>query len=195
MFILRNNFRIDMREETERKIVENLRLPDEQRHPLTIPQQNLMDKVSVCLGLLNENLLMPVPKLRDAVVEACQCTPQHAYTVIRIAFEAIGNRTPTAKNVVREGILQMAREMHEEAMKLDGVEKINALAQAGNMLARAFATSSDDGELLNVAELVRQADIKVTVDVAALGIETTERDRTELRRMMKEDGIEDAEVV
>lgn len=195
VFILRNNFRIDMREETERKIVENLRLPDEQRHPLTIPQQNLMDKVSVCLGLLNENLLMPVPKLRDAVVEACQCTPQHAYTVIRIAFEAIGNRTPTAKNVVREGILQMAREMHEEAMKLDGVEKINALAQAGNMLARAFATSSDDGELLNVAELVRQADIKVTVDVAALGIETTERDRTELRRMMKEDGIEDAEVV
>ena len=182
-----------MREDTERKIIENLRLPEEQRHPLTFPQQSLMEKVLVCLGLLNENLLMPVPKLRDEVVEACQCTPQHAYTVIRIAFEAIGNRKPTAKNIVREGILQMAREMHEEAMTLSGVEKINALAQAGNMLARAFATNVDEGEMLDAARYLTEETVEFTTDERVIGVEWTEKDEARSQAMKRKYHIEDAD--
>lgn len=180
-----------MREETERKIIENLRLPEEQRHPMTVPQQNLMNKVSVCLGLLDENLLTPIPKLRDKLVEVCQCTPQHAYRVIRIAFEAIGNRKPTSKNVVREDIMQMAREMHEEAMTLTGVDKINALAQAGNMLARAFATNVDDGETLDAARYLELPRVVVTTDPSVLGIRLSEEDRKAIEKEKQRDGIID----
>lgn len=182
-----------MREDTEKKIIENLRLPIDQRHKLTIPQQDLMDKVCECLSLLNDDLLMPVPKLRDKLVEVCGCTPRHAYSVIRLAFEAIGNRKPTAKNVVREQILQMAREMHEEAQTLSGVDKIDGLAKAGNMLARAFATSVDEGEVLDAAKYLTDETVEFTTDPSIVNVKWTEANEEKSRKLRRKYGIEDAD--
>lgn len=185
----------EMREATIDKIMQNLVLPEEKWQPMTDYQRARMKEVQACIALLDEDDAMPTPVLRERLMKETGMGMTHTYEVMAIAREAVAQRNPSTKRVVREMILEKARKAYALASTFDPEKQVEAIVKISNMLARAFATSSDDGELLNVAELVRQADIKVTVDVAALGIETTERDREELRRMMKEDGIEDAEVV
>lgn len=182
-----------MREETAGKILANLRKPENERLPMTVPQQRLMEEVKTCLGLLDEDLLIAKPKLRDKLVETLGCSASHAYELIWLAFEAIGSRNPTAKNVVREQILQMAREMHEVANTQEGTEKVETLSKAGNMLARAFATNVDEGEVLDAAKYLEIDKVVIVSDPESIGIHITEEDRKEIERLKQQDGIVDAD--
>lgn len=182
-----------MIEKSTDKILENLHRAEESQLPMTVPQQKLMEDVKACLDIMDGNLMMPTPKLRDALMEATGCSRTRAYEVILLAREALGNRKPTAKLVVREDILEMMREAYQAAQQLDPEKKVKALTDIANALARAFATSDDDGELLDAAKHLTIDKVVIVSDPAALGITQTDEEKREIDRMKKEAGYEDVD--
>lgn len=188
-----------MREESQAVILKNLQLPDEALLPMTYWQQNLYEEVKKCLEIMDGNLMMPTPRLRDMVAEACRCSPRHAYDVILVAREALGNRKPTAKLTVREDGLEMMRQAYQDALAIEDPEKrVKAITDIANALARMFNLGEDDGEALNIAQYLEENEIVITTDPAAIGIVLTEKQLKEMarqrRRYLKElADIEDAE--
>ena len=188
-----------MREESQALILKNLQLPYEAQLPMNGWQQNLYEEVKKCLEIMDGNLMMPTPRLRDMVVEACQCSPRHAYDVILVAREALGNRKPTAKLTVREEGLEMMRQAYQTACDIEEPEKkVKAFTDIANAMARMFNLGEDDGEALNIAQYLEENEIVITTDPAAIGIVLTEKQLREMarqrRKYLKElADIEDAE--
>jgi hypothetical protein len=112
--------------------------------------------------------------------------------VILVAREALGNKKPTSKLAVREMILEMAREGYQMiAFIQDPEKKVDAIVKIGNMLARSFATSTEEGERMMLADLIERHDVKISIDVGVIGIHPSEKELKEQERLKREANYED----
>lgn len=178
-----------MRSESAEKILKNLTLPDNEQLPMTVPQQNMLDDVRTCLSIMEGNLMMPTPDLRDKLIKALGCSVKHAYEVIWLARDAIGGRRSTSKSMVRESIMEMMRDAHKTALTLEPEKKVEALVKIANTLARAFATNADDSDLLDIAQYLTNEAIRITTDPATIGIKLSDGWREEVEKMKRKYGI------
>lgn len=175
-----------MREENQALILKNLQLPDEAMLPMSYWQRNLYEEVKTCLEIMDGSLMMPTPQLRDKVAEACGCTTRHAYDVILLAREALGNRKPTAKLTVREDGLEMLRQAYQKAIAIPEPDKqVKAITDIVNAMARIFNLSEDEGEALNIAQYLEENEIQFTTDPKSIGIELTEKELKEMARQRR----------
>lgn len=162
-------------------------------------QRNLYEEVKKCLDIMDSNLMMPTPELRDKVAEVCKCTTRHAYDVILLAREAVGNRKPTAKLTVREDGLEMMRRAYQDALTItDPEKKVKAITDIANALVRMFNLSEDEGETLNIAQYLEENEVVITTDPESIGIVLSEKELREMarqrRKYLKEMAdVEDAE--
>ena len=161
---------------------------------MTANQKRIFEEVQNCLAILDADPMMPTPKLRKKLIEERGMGQTHAYEVILLAREALGNKKPTSKLAVKEMILEMAREAYQMITYIqDPEKKVDGIVKIGNMLARSFATSTDEGEQMLVAELLERRDIKITMDLSVIGIKPSDYELREQERLKREAGYEDVD--
>ena len=182
-----------MREKSVEKIIKNLQLPEGERLPMTVHQTNMLKDVEECLSLLEEDIMTPTKDLVEKLMKKTGMSNRHAYDVIWIARESLGNRRSTTKSIVRESIMEMMRAAHKVAMTLEPEKQVEALVKIANTLARAFATNVDDGNLLNAARFLTEEAVRISTDPSIIGIKTNEKWRDEVERLKKKYNIEDAD--
>ena len=171
-----------MQKETAAIVLRNLTLPEDKQKAMSVWQRRIFEEVKVCLGIMDSNLMLPTPKLRDKFMEATGCSDHHAYDIIMIARQAVGQRTPTAKRTVREELLEMMRIEYQEAIKLTGTDRVDAVVKIANTLIRGLNLNEDEGEAFNIAQYLEENEVQFTNDPAVIGITLTEK---ELRLMAK----------
>ena len=182
----------EMREESIDRIVKNLSLPEEKQLAMTANQKRIFEYVKKCLAILDEEPMIPTAQLRERLMEAAGIGQTTAYEVILVAREALGNKKPTSKLAVREMILEMAREGYQMiAFIQDPEKKVDAIVKIGNMLARSFATSTDEGERMMLADLLERHDVRISIDVGVIGIHPSEKELKEQERLKREANYED----
>lgn len=62
------------------------------------------------------------------------------------------------------------------------------------MLAKAFQTNLDEGEIINAQKYLEIDQINITMDPSVLGIKISEPKQKEIEQLLKKYGIEDADV-
>ena len=174
-----------MAKDSNAVILRNVNLPEDQRQPMTVWQQKLFDEVKACLEIMDGNLMMPTNDLRDKLMEATGCQRSHAYKVILLARQAVGNRAPTAKLAVREEVMEMMRIEYQNAIKLGGAERIDAVVKIVNSLIKAYNLTNEEGETLNIAQVLEDNEMVVTMDPAVIGIKLTDKQRRDIARQRR----------
>lgn len=182
-----------MREESVEKILKNLQLPEGERLPMTVHQANMLHDVEECLNLLEDDIMTPTRDLVDKLVKNTGMSSRHAYDVIRVAREALGNRRSTTKAIVRESIMEMMRMAHKVAMTYEPEKQVDALVKIANTLARAFATNVDDGDIINAAKYLTEEAVRISTDPSLINIKTSDQWRAEVEKLKRKYNIEDAD--
>lgn len=152
---------------------------------MTVWQQKLFDEVKTCLEIMDGQLMMPTNDLRDKLMAATGCQRSHAYKVILLARQAVGNRTPTAKLAVREEVLEMMRIEYQNAIKLGGADRVDAVVKIVNSLIKAYNLTSEEGETLNIAQVLEDNEMVVTMDPSVIGIKLTDKQRRDIARQRR----------
>lgn len=182
-----------MREESVEKILKNLKLPEGERLPMTVHQANMLKDVEECLSMLEEDSMTPTRDLVEKLMKKTGMSNRRAYDVIWVAREALGNRHTTTKSLVREAIMEMMRTAHKVAQTLEPEKQVEALVKIANTLARAFATSQDDGEIIDAAKYLTEEAVRISTDPSIININTNDAWRAEVERLKKKYHIEDAD--
>lgn len=167
---------------------------------MTVWQQKILEEVEKCLEIMDGKLLIPTVELRDKLMEETGCKTSHAYEIILLAREAIGNRKPTSKMAIREEILEMMRAEYQEAINLKGAERIDAVVKIAHALIKAYNLGEDDGEAFNIAQYLEENEIVITTDPSCVGVKLTDKElkamAAQRRKYLKEMlDVEDAESV
>lgn len=183
-----------MREENTDIVLKNLLLPEEGQAPMTEWQKKLYSQVKTCLDIMADKLLVPTPDLRDKLMEDMGCSRSQAYVVILLARRVAGNKEPTAKRAVREDMLEAARMAYQDALGIeDKKDRVKAITDIINSMARCFNLGEDEGEALDIARYLTEETVEFTTDEKVIGVEWTEKDEARARAMKRKYHIEDAD--
>ena len=189
-----------MRDDTTLAVLKNINLPEEQWKGVTEPQKRVIGEVKACLAIMDTNIMLPTAKLRDKLVETTGCSERNAYRIIMYARQVIGQRQPTAKRAVREELLEMMRIEYQEAIKLTGADRIDAVVKIANVLIKGLNLGEEEGEGFNIAQYLEENEVQFSPDPSVIGITLTEKQirlmaKTRRKYLKELADVEDADIV
>lgn len=183
-----------MRDENLEIIERNMFLPEEQQKPLTPRQQKMLEQVKDCYNLQLQKPMLSRSSLRDYLVKNHGISKEQAYRIIYYAEVVLGNVKPTHKNWIRHRIEYISEQAYISIEAKD-YKRADALNKLGGMLAKAFNTNVDEGELINAQKYLDIETVNVVMDPSAIGIKVSEATQKEIDVMLKKYHIEDAEII
>ena len=183
-----------MRDENLALIEANMFLPEEQRKPLTESQQKLLDEVIDCYNLQLQKPMVSRAQLRNYLMKKYRVSKVQAYNIITYAAVILGNVQASHKNWVRQRIEFLCEEAYKAATKGD-TKKAESFTKIAGVLAKAFQTNLDEGELINAQQYLEIDRVNITIDPKALNIKLSETKQKEIDRLLRKYEVEDAEIL
>ncbi len=189
-----------MRDDTSLAILKNVNLPEEDWNGLTAHQQQVLRHVKVCMSIMDKNILMPTADLRDELVKETGMSSRNAYRIIMYARQVVGQSQPTSKRAVREELLEMMRIEYQQAIKLKGSDRIDAVVKIAKVLVKGFNLGEEEGEGFNIAQYLEDNEVQFSSDPGVIGITLTEKQirlmaKTKRKYLKELADVEDATVV
>ncbi|MCR5037885.1 MAG: hypothetical protein K6A94_00910 [Bacteroidales bacterium] len=179
-----------MREENMDIIMNNMFMEPEKRTPLTPSQQDLLEQVTDCYNLQLQRPMYSRVKLRNYLVNKYNISKRQAYNIILYANYCLGNVQASHKNWVRQKVEFLTEEAYTAA-KAGNYKLSDQLTKIAKVLAKAFNTNEDEGELLNAQQYLKRDPTMITLDPTVLGINISVPEQQEIDRLKKKYGIED----
>lgn len=167
-------------------------LPEDQRKPLTESQTKLLLEVTDCYNLQLQKPMISRSNLRNYLIKEYGVSKIQAYKIIQYAATLLGNVQASHKNWVRQRI-EFLSEQAYLAVEAGNLKKAESLVKIAGVLAKAFATNLDEGELINAQQYLQIDQVNITIDPTAIGIKTSPVKQKEIDRLLKKYQIEDAE--
>lgn len=184
-----------MRDENLALIESNMFLPEDQRKPMTEKQEQLLKEVTDCYNLQLQKPMASRTYLRNYLMKKYKVSKVQAYNIIIYAAVLLGNVQASHKNWVRQRI-EFLSEQAYTAADAGNLKKAETLTKIAGVLAKAFQTNLDEGEIINAQKYLDEEPITLTIDPSsALKIKTSEAKQKEIDRMLRKYEIEDAEIV
>ena len=183
-----------MRDENLALIEANMFLPEDQRKPMTEKQEQLLKEVTDCYNLQLQKPMASRTYLRNYLMKKYKVSKVQAYNIIIYAAVLLGNVQASHKNWVRQRIEFLAEQAYTAA-NAGNLKKAETLTKIAGVLAKAFQTNLDEGEIINAQKYLDEEPITLTIDPSALKIKTSEAKQKEIDRMLRKYEIEDAEIV
>lgn len=183
-----------MREDNLALIEANMFLPEDQRPSLTEGQQKLLDEVTDCYNLQLQKPMVSRAQLRNYLMKKYRVSKVQAYNIITYAAVLLGNVQPSHKNWVRQRVEFLCEEAYKATTKGD-TKKAESLTKIAGVLAKAFQTNLDEGELINAQKYLEIDMVNITIDPKAINIKISEPKQKEIDRLLRKYEIEDAEFV
>lgn len=184
-----------MRDENLSLIEANMFLPEDQRKPMTEKQEQLLKQVTDCYNLQLQKPMASRTYLRNYLMKKYKVSKVQAYNIIIYAAVLLGNVQASHKNWVRQRIEFLAEQAYTAADS-GNLKKAETLTKIAGVLAKAFQTNLDEGEIINAQKYLDEEPITLTIDPSsALKIKTSEAKQKEINRMLRKYEIEDAEIV
>jgi hypothetical protein len=181
-----------MRDENFEMIVNNMFLPVGQRKPLTENQEKLLQEVTDCYNLQLQKPMISKVNLRNYLINKYQCSQIQAYKIIQYAATALGNVNSSHKNWVRQRI-EFLCEAAYIATEAKDFKKSESLTKIANVLAKAFATNLDEGELINAQRYLEIDKVNIVIDPAAIGINISPVSQKEIDKQLRKYQFEDVD--
>ena len=184
-----------MRDENLALIEANMFLPEDQRKPMTERQEQLLKEVTDCYNLQLQKPMASRTYLRNYLMKKYKVSKVQAYNIIIYAAVLLGNVQASHKNWVRQRI-EFLSEQAYTAADSGNLKKAETLTKIAGVLAKAFQTNLDEGEIINAQKYLDEEPITLTIDPSsALKIKTSEAKQKEIDRMLRKYEIEDAEII
>lgn len=123
-------------------------------------------------------------QMRDYLMNEYSIDKQKAYSIIAKTTMVLGNVEVASKNWVKyviKDILQQAFVLAEK----DQLKKAEVYTKIAQTWAKAFNTSSDEGETLNVKEKLHIDNVVITTNPSDIGICINGKERKDIQKMMK----------
>lgn len=168
---------------------------DEKDRPkkLTERQQALLMQVEDCYNMKLQKPMLSREQLRNRLMKRYKVSKVQAYNIIIYATILLGNVPASHKNWVRQRIEFLCEQAYSAA-DAGNLKKAETLTKIAGVLAKAFQTNLDEGELINAQKYLEIDQINITMDPSVLGIKISEPKQKEIDRLLKKYEIEDAEV-
>lgn len=184
-----------MRDENLAMIEANMFLDEKDRpKKLTERQQALLMQVEDCYNMKLQKPMLSREQLRNRLMKRYKISKVQAYNIIIYATILLGNVPATHKNWVRQRIEFLCEQAYAAA-DAGNLKKSETLTKIAGVLAKAFQTNLDEGEIINAQKYLDEEPITLTIDPSALKIKTSEAKQKEIDRMLRKYEIEDAEIV
>lgn len=181
-----------MRDENLALIEANMFLPEDQRKPMTDSQKKLLMEVTDCYNLQLQKPMVSRAYLRNYLMKQHKVSKVQAYNIIIYAAVILGNVKASHKNWVRQRV-EFLCEQAFVATEAGNLKKAETLTKIAGVLAKAFQTNLDEGEIINAQQYLEIDQVNITINPEALGIKTTHTKQKEIDRLLKKYQIEDAE--
>lgn len=171
-------------------IMNNMFMEPEKRTPLTPSQQKLLEQVTDCYNLKLQYPMYNDTKLRNYLVNKYKISKRQAYNIITYTYYCLGNVKASHKNWVRKKVEFLTDEAYTAA-KAGNYKLSDQLTKIAKVLAKAFNTNEDEGELLNAQQYLKRDPTMITLDPSVLGINISVPEQQEIDRLKRKYGIED----
>ena len=181
-----------MRDENLALIEANMFLPEDQRKQLTESQEKLLMEVTDCYNLQLQKPMISRAYLRNYLMKKHKVSKVQAYNIITYAATLLGNVQASHKNWVRQRVEFLCEQAYVAA-EAGNLKKSESLTKIAGVLAKAFQTNIDEGELINAQKYLEIDQVNITIDPEAIGIKTNHTKQKEIDRLLKKYQIEDAE--
>lgn len=181
-----------MRDDNMDIIVNNLFEDPETRKELTESQKNLLIQVADCYNLQLQKPMYSQKNLRNYLMNKYGVSRIQAYRIIEYASVALGNVQASQKNWIRKRVEFLIEESYTAAMS-ENYKLSESLTKMAKVLAKAFATDQDDGELIDAQKYLEISKVVIVTDPKAIGIDIPETQKKEIERLLRKYEIEDAE--
>ena len=182
-----------MRDENLALIEANMFLPEDQRKTLTEKQEQLLKEVTDCYNLQLQKPMASRTYLRNYLMKKYKVSKVQAYNIIIYAAVLLGNVQASHKNWVRQRVEFLCEQAYAAA-DAGNLKKAETLTKIAGVLAKAFQTNLDEGEIINAQKYLEIDQINITMDPSVLGIKISEPKQKEIDRLLRKYEIEDAEV-
>ena len=133
-------------------------------------------------------------QLRNYLMKKYRVSKVQAYNIITYAAVILGNVQASHKNWVRQRIEFLCEEAYKAATKGD-TKKAESFTKIAGVLAKAFQTNLDEGELINAQQYLEIDRVNITIDPKALNIKLSETKQKEIDRLLRKYEVEDAEIL
>lgn len=183
-----------MRDENLALIEANMFLPEDQRKPMTEKQEQLMKQVTDCYNLQLQKPMASRTYLRNYLMKKYKVSKVQAYNIIIYTAVLLGNVQASHKNWVRQRI-EFLSEQAYTAADSGNLKKAETLTKIAGVLAKAFQTNLDEGEIINAQKYLDSEPITLTIDPSALNIKLSEAKKKEIEKMLRKYEIEEAEII
>jgi len=183
-----------MRDENLDLIQANMFLPEEQQKKLTEKQQQLLIQVTDIYNQQLQNPMKSRAQLRDYLIKRYGVSKTQAYNIILYSSVLLGDVKASHKNWVRQKI-EFLSEQAYIAADAGNYKKAESLTKIAGVLAKAFATNIDEGEIINAQKYLEIDQVNITIDPSALNIKVSETKQKEIDGLLKKYEIEDAEII
>ena len=183
-----------MRDENLALIEANMFLPEDQRKPMTERQEQLLKEVTDCYNLQLQKPMASRTYLRNYLMKKYKVSKVQAYNIIIYAAVLLGNVQASHKNWVRQRI-EFLSEQAYTAADSGNLKKAETLTKIAGVLAKAFQTNLDEGEIINAQKYLEIDQVNITIDPSALGIKVSEAKQRDIDKMLRKYEIEDAEII
>ena len=169
-------------------------LPEDQRKPMTEKQERLLIEVTDCYNLQLQRPMVSRAYLRNYLIKKYKVSKVQAYNIITYAATLLGNVQASHKNWVRQRVEFLCEQAYVAA-EAGNLKKSESLTKIAGVLAKAFQTNIDEGEIINAQKYLDSEPITLTIDPAALNIKVSEAKRKEIEKMLRKYEIEEAEII
>ena len=127
------------------------------------------------------------------IVKKYKVSKVQAYNIIIYSAVLLGNVQASHKNWVRQRVEFLCEQAYTAA-DAGNLKKAETLTKIAGVLAKAFQTNLDEGEIINAQKYLEIDQINITMDPSVLGIKISEPKQKEIDRLLRKYEIEDAEV-
>lgn len=179
-----------MRDENMDIIVNNMFMDPDKRPKLTEAQERLLLQVTDCYNLQLQKPMYSRTNLRNYLMNKHGVSMVQAYKIIQYAATALGNVQASHKNWVRQKIEFLTEEAYTAA-KAGDYKLSDQLTRIAKVLAKAFSTDQDEGEIINAQKYLELDHVQITLDTSVLGIKIGAPEQKEIDRLKKKYSVED----
>lgn len=183
-----------MRDENLALIEANMFLPEDQRKPMTERQEQLLKEVTDCYNLQLQKPMASRTYLRNYLMKKYKVSKVQAYNIIIYSAVLLGNVQASHKNWVRQRVEFLCEQAYTAA-NAGNLKKAETLTKIAGVLAKAFQTNLDEGEIINAQKYLDSEPITLTVNPSALNIKISEPKKKQIENMLRKYEIEDAEII
>ena len=184
-----------MRDENLAMIEANMFLDEKDRpKKLTERQQALLMQVEDCYNMKLQKPMLSREQLRNRLMKRYKVSKVQAYNIIIYATILLGNVPASHKNWVRQRIEFLCEQAYSAA-DAGNLKKAETLTKIAGVLAKAFQTNLDEGEIINAQKYLDSEPITLTVNPSALNIKISEPKKKQIENMLRKYEIEDAEII